>query len=400
VIRIFALLFLVGFALSNELCERLKTNADEIFASKKDFYGLTDEDFRCDGDEFIKPFLDITMRVRGLNIDCDGHEAIKMKRNFRYLIQTATYAPKIYQRNLLDANSSDEKTRADRDYLKYWAYKNLTSYELYSEFNHIYRNSVSKFVEFYKNYHGFNDGDAIFFANRVATEFLNFAVFNHKNRFKLSKLERFVLNKNLNSKDLLEFLHSNDISQEELNNALKIVILDGKNLDIIKILLKQGANLNYGNESAIFSSLRNPKITEFLISQGADVNYKNSFGKTPLFYAIEFGNFPLIEMLVNSGADINAKYISNYEKMALMASNRFPFYVKLCGLNHTSRTVLMHAAQKSNLEIVKYLINLGTNVNAVDDLGFNALDYAIAGGKRENAAYLMNLGLTKRSNYE
>ena len=53
----------------------------------------------------------------------------------------------------------------------------------------------------------------------------------------------------------------------------------------------------------------------------------------------------------------------------------------------------MHAAEKSNLEIVKFLISKGVNINAYDDLGFNALDYAIMGEKHEIAEYLSNLGL-------
>ena len=53
----------------------------------------------------------------------------------------------------------------------------------------------------------------------------------------------------------------------------------------------------------------------------------------------------------------------------------------------------MHAAQKSSLKIVKFLIANGVDLSASDDLGYNALDYAILGGRDENVQYLRKLGL-------
>ncbi|MBZ7949163.1 hypothetical protein H2260_01840, partial [Campylobacter sp. RM10534] len=40
----------------------------------------------------------------------------------------------------------------------------------------------------------------------------------------------------------------------------------------------------------------------------------------------------------------------------------------------------------------------GAKIHDVDDLGFNALDFAIAAGKQENANYLKSLGLKANEN--
>lgn len=400
--RLFLLILLTNFAFCADftaLCNKLKNNANEIFASKEHFDDLTDYDFECE-DEFLKPFYEIAFAVRGINVDCDGQNAIKTMQNFRFFTQKALYAPRLYQQNLLDSNTSDKVTKNDRDYFRYWAYKNLTSFELYTKFNEIYKESVPKLVKFYEEFHHFKSDEAIYFANKTANGFLNFVTENHHNLYKLSKLEEFVASKNLTASALMDFLYAENFSDNDLTNALNIAILEGHNEDILKILISRGAHINQGNESAIFSALRRQNIVEFLIKNGAELDYKNAFGKTPIFYAVEFSDFSLVKLFAENGANLDAKYISNNEKTALINENRFPFYVKLCGINHTSRTLLMHAAQKSNIEIVKFLISKGVNINAYDDLGYNALDYAIMGEKPQIAEYLASLGLKERENYE
>jgi ankyrin repeat protein len=57
----------------------------------------------------------------------------------------------------------------------------------------------------------------------------------------------------------------------------------------------------------------------------------------------------------------------------------------------------MHASQHADVEMLKLLITHGANVNAVDERGFNAIDFAISMAKnKENEAYLKSLGLEKQ----
>lgn len=62
-------------------------------------------------------------------------------------------------------------------------------------------------------------------------------------------------------------------------------------------------------------------------------------------------------------------------------------------LQHTRRTTLMHAAQNSDVRMIKILLESGASLQAQDDLGFNAHDYALMGERRDNALYLSSLGL-------
>ena len=56
-------------------------------------------------------------------------------------------------------------------------------------------------------------------------------------------------------------------------------------------------------------------------------------------------------------------------------------------------TPLMHAAEWSNrTELVDILLRAGAQLNAVNPIGWTALDYAVDRGRREMAAYLLDNG--------
>ena len=125
-----------------------------------------------------------------------------------------------------------------------------------------------------------------------------------------------------------------------------------------------------------------------LLNSGASVDYTNAFGKTPLFYAIGYGDRELVQILLAHGADVNHAYFSarhinpENESCALTAT-----------LKHTKRTPLMHAAQNSDLAMIRLLIDKGARTQDLDEVGFSALDYAVMGEKAKNQAYLAGLGI-------
>ena len=74
-------------------------------------------------------------------------------------------------------------------------------------------------------------------------------------------------------------------------------------------------------------------------------------------------------------------------------SVQLPSFVKLCDFDGASKSVLMSAAGAADVEILQLLIDNGADVQAVDDNGLNALDYAIIAKKEINAQYLRAMGL-------
>jgi ankyrin repeat protein len=100
------------------------------------------------------------------------------------------------------------------------------------------------------------------------------------------------------------------------------------------------------------------ELAKMLIEAGADVNARNNRGETPLEKAIYHGYEELAKMLIEAGADVNAR-------------------------NNRGKTPLMLTVITANLglavfveELAKMLIQAGADVNARDNDGRTALDMA------------------------
>lgn len=198
-----------------------------------------------------------------------------------------------------------------------------------------------------------------------------------------------ILNKNI---DVLEYLHSQKIdinhTDQNGNNALLAVCkeyftpfnrkLENKahnRLNKLKYLLKIGLSVNSENnekETALLKLLGQSCLSEYdslteyinllkyLIEHGADVNHKSNYGLTPLLTAAKTTNrFEIIELLLNSGANINdtytTKYLDNYKTK--------PITEKLLCSNHDN--VLMCALKNSstNEKIINSLLKTGIDIN-------------------------------------
>ena len=192
-----------------------------------------------------------------------------------------------------------------------------------------------------------------------------------------------------------EAIYSGAVSQSSLQNAFNAALLYEKSEDVIKEFLRAGVNLNYGFESSLFFALKNLNNVKLLVANGADVNYANLLGVTPLFNAVQLNDINLVKFLLENGALVNKRLIDVSTKLAYSAnlSVQLPSFVKLCDFDGASKSVLMSAAGAADVEILQLLIDNGADVQAVDDNGLNALDYAIIGKKEINAQYLRAMGL-------
>lgn len=66
-------------------------------------------------------------------------------------------------------------------------------------------------------------------------------------------------------------------------------------------------------------------------------------------------------------------------------------------IQHSSRTVLMHAAQHGEPAMLTVLLGRGAPMNDVDGLGWSALDYASNNQRPANAELLRAKGLKPNS---
>lgn len=107
-----------------------------------------------------------------------------------------------------------------------------------------------------------------------------------------------------------------DFSQVDWNAALSYAILNNYGTDVLEWLIQSGANVNakVDDESALIKASNRPEILSFLISKGANLEEKTGFGKTALFYAIQFNNFESVKVLVENGANLNVSLIKEEDK--------------------------------------------------------------------------------------
>ncbi len=157
-----------------------------------------------------------------------------------------------------------------------------------------------------------------------------------------------------NVKPLQWLIYYNDVT------GLRLVLENGGSLESIDI------NSELGN-AAFFGHW---KVCDFLINQGADVNCKvDQTHETPLHNALAKAGRPYyfftVKLLVEKGADVNAKTIPGIETGAFMRDVRTK-----------GETPLHRAAAYADARTIKYLIEKGADKEYRDHNGDTPLTWA------------------------
>ncbi len=174
------------------------------------------------------------------------------------------------------------------------------------------------------------------------------------------------------------------------STGLMVAAYNG-HLEIIKILLKYGANINQGyhgkglagleGETALSYAiygwkLENDKesierVANYLVDNGIDLNYKNSFGFNYLMIAAKEGMTPLIKKLIEKGMDVNAQ-------------------------SPEGATALMLASLNGHTDTVKFLLEHGANPNlrvkSGQYKGYTALKFAKEKGYKDIVKLIKQYG--------
>ena len=155
-------------------------------------------------------------------------------------------------------------------------------------------------------------------------------------------------------KPLQWFVYYNDTT------ALKAVLNAGGDLESVDLNQELGHASFFGHW----------KVVDFLITLGADVNHAlPDTGETPLHSALCKAGRPyflyVVKLLVENGADVNAKTIPGRETGAFMRDVRTK-----------GETPLHRAAAYGDEEMIAYLIEKGANREARDANGDSPLTWA------------------------
>ena len=143
----------------------------------------------------------------------------------------------------------------------------------------------------------------------------------------------------------------------------------------VKREIENGADVNAkdseGGNALMYAvaSNSNPEVLKKLIDAGADVN--SYIDSDPVYIpilimAIEQGNAIITKILLDSGANVNAKVTVKEDVLKMSASTSNSTINKMTKMiqEMDGKTPLVFAIAAGNIEIIKILINAGANVNA------------------------------------
>lgn len=148
---------------------------------------------------------------------------------------------------------------------------------------------------------------------------------------------------------------------------LHCAVRNNENVDIVKLLVESGADIQAvtedGKTLCHLAVINSVSMTKYVLSLGLDINSMDIEGLSPLHYVVGYNeNTEIVSLLIQSGADIHITTMN--------------------GVN------LLHSVAMNNaVAMVKYVLDLGFDINDKDNNGWTPLHCAMG----ENT----NMGVVK-----
>jgi ankyrin repeat protein len=170
------------------------------------------------------------------------------------------------------------------------------------------------------------------------------------------------------------------------------------NRDLVNTKDPAGSTLLH--HAAGFGSL---DVMALLVDAGADVNAKNRRGSTPLHWAID--DEAKVRLLLSRGASVNAKQVEGRTPLYQAASLGNGFAIVRLLLNQgadsnlamsNGRTPLMAAAARGDVEVMRALMDAKASVDTRNGAGETALILAATDGNPEAVRLLLDRGADAR----
>ncbi len=189
--------------------------------------------------------------------------------------------------------------------------------------------------------------------------------------------------------------------KQEIHQAAK----EGK-FDAVKKMLKEDPDLVNAIDSDGLTPLHlaaeygHRQIVELLLQEGADINAKSGFKRTPLHFAASSGHDEIVSLFIEKGAELNkndsfvltpifqAAYNGHKNIVEMLLSNG----INLNATEKNSVTLLHAAAISGNPELVEMLLDKGIDRNVRNIFGKTPLHFAASRGHNAAVKTLIDRG--------
>ena len=221
--------------------------------------------------------------------------------------------------------------------------------------------------------------------------------------------------------DFLSFLKSSDTTPKKKVVVIQAVVGSGS-IEHVNEVIEAGAEVNGINvmSEALIAAAKigNLVLLRSLIDKGADVNISSlaEFTRpwetktTPLIHAARSGKSGCVGFLIQAGADIREKFQEKSERYITPTHEKLEIVeavVRSGNLEHiktildagasvhdlnVKNEALIWAAKVDNLELIRYLIEEGADVNTTSFDVHTPLTAAAEGGYTESVKFLLEKG--------
>ncbi|KAH0739750.1 hypothetical protein KY290_038455 [Solanum tuberosum] len=178
-------------------------------------------------------------------------------------------------------------------------------------------------------------------------------------------------------------------------------LLSSKNLLDVSLLLPIALSLCHGYQldSLLKSAAKNGNshCISALIEAGADVNRRDLEGDSVMSLAVKYGNLDCVQVLIEFGytidnsADRFLHYAAATDGVDLMEILCLGYAdIDLNSIDSQGRTPLHIAAIHGHVEVIQFLVSVGSDTDMLDTQGWTPLHFAAHQGHVEAVGVLLN----------